>query len=215
MTTTNAPTAIYLRVSSSLQTTECQRPDVNRLVAANGYHVVDTYEEQASAAKFRPEFERMMVDARSGKFKVLIVWALDRFGRSMAGNVRDVIELDKLGVRIVSVKEPWMNTDGPVRELLVAIFSWVAQQERARLIDRTKAGMAVARAAGKPIGKPSKVLPPIKERNQIVNEWRASGGTNYRELGRLLGGVSGSTAWRVSKGVAAPINNQQTVENFD
>lgn len=214
MTTQSATTAIYLRVSSSLQTTECQRPDIDRLIAASGYNVVAVYEEQVSAAKFRPEFEHMMVDARAGKFTVLVIWALDRFGRSMAGNVRDVIELDKLGVRIVSCKEPWMNTDGPVRELLVAIFSWVAQQERARLIDRTKAGMAVARAAGKKIGRPSLLLPPQQERNRIVNEWRAAGGKDVRALGKLLGGVSGSTAWRVAKAVPA-VNPALVVEDMD
>lgn len=212
MTTKSAATAIYLRVSTAIQTTECQRPDVDRLVAASGYNVVATYEEQASAAKYRPEFERMMVDARAGKFTVLVVWALDRFGRSMAGNVRDVIELDKIGVRIVSVKEPWMNTDGPVRELLVAIFSWVAQQERERLIERTKAGIAVARAAGKRIGRVSPVMvaPPL--RAAIVGQWRAAGGTDYRALGVALGGVSGSTAWRVEK--AVPVSTE-TIEQFD
>lgn len=202
MTTQSATTAIYLRVSSSLQTTKCQRPDIDRVVKANGYNVVETYSEEMSAAKYRPEFEHMMIDARAGKFTVLVIWALDRFGRSMAGNIRDVIELDKLGVRIVSVKEPWLNTDGPVRELLVAIFSWVAQQERDRLIDRTKAGLAVARANGKALGKPSKVMVAPELRAGIVNQWRNAGGKDYRALGRLLGGVSGSTAWRVAKGVA-------------
>jgi DNA invertase Pin-like site-specific DNA recombinase len=54
----------------------------------------------------------------------------------------------------MSVREPWLDTDSPVRPLLVAIFGWVAEQERTRLIERTKAGMARARKEGKKIGRP-------------------------------------------------------------
>jgi putative DNA-invertase from lambdoid prophage Rac len=69
------------------------------------------------------------------------LWALDRFHRSMLGSVQDVLELDRLGVPILSVREAWLDTSGPVRSLLIAIFGWVAEQERARLIERTKAGL--------------------------------------------------------------------------
>ena len=61
-------------------------------------------------------------------------------------------ELDRLGVRVLSARESWLDTDSPVRPLLVAIFGWVAEQERARLIERTKAGMA---REGVPDNKPS------------------------------------------------------------
>jgi DNA invertase Pin-like site-specific DNA recombinase len=52
------------------------------------------------------------------------------------------------------VKETWLDTGSPVRSLLVAIFSWVAEQERARLVERTKAGLAAARRRGAKIGRP-------------------------------------------------------------
>jgi DNA invertase Pin-like site-specific DNA recombinase len=96
----------------------------------------------------------MLKDARRGKFQVLVVWALDRFGRSMVGNLRDVLELDRLGVQVVSVRESWLDTGSPVRTLLIAIFSWVAEQERSRLIERTKAGVAAARRRGARLGRP-------------------------------------------------------------
>ena len=123
--------AIYLRVSSDQQTTDCQRPDVEQLARARGHRVVHVYEERVSAVKHRPMYERMLADAKRGKFKVLVIWALDRFGRSMTANLNDVLELDRLGVEVVSVRETWFDTGGPVRSLLVAIFSWVAEQERA------------------------------------------------------------------------------------
>jgi putative DNA-invertase from lambdoid prophage Rac len=146
--------AVYYRVSSDSQSIECQRPEVEQLCRARGLHVVASYEEQASAAKRRPEHERMMKDAKKGKFNVLVIWAIDRFGRSMVGNLGDVLELDRIGVEVVSVRESWLDTGGPVRALLIAIFSWVAQEERARLIERTKAGMIAARKRGAKIGRP-------------------------------------------------------------
>jgi putative DNA-invertase from lambdoid prophage Rac len=146
--------AVYYRVSSDSQSIECQRPEVEQLCRARGLHVVASYEEQASAAKRRPEHERMMKDAKKGKFNVLVIWAIDRFGRSMVGNLGDVLELDRIGVEVVSVRESWLDTGGPVRALLIAIFSWVAQEERARLIERTKVGMIAARKRGAKIGRP-------------------------------------------------------------
>src|SRR5262245_14358454 len=87
--------AHYLRVSSKEQTVDNQRPDLERVAATRGLEVVQTYEEQASAVKVRPQFEAMMRDARRGRFDVLQVWALDRFGRSMVDNLQAVLELDR------------------------------------------------------------------------------------------------------------------------
>src|SRR5260370_25695762 len=96
----------------------------------------------------------MMTDARRGAFDVLLVWSLDRFGRSMAGNVNDALALYAVGVKLVIVRDPWLDTGGPVRDLLLAIFSWVAEQELRRLVERTRAGVERARALGTRSGKP-------------------------------------------------------------
>lgn len=169
-------TALYFRVSTTDQTNECQVPEVMALVAAKGWTVVKRYEEKVSAVKYRPEYEKMKQAARDGEFEVLVVWALDRLGRSMVNNVADVVELSRLGIRIISVKEPWMDGTGPVRELLVAIFSWVAQQDRTRMIERTKAGIAVARANGQVWGRPSIGLPPTeREQKILVAKWAVMG----------------------------------------
>jgi DNA invertase Pin-like site-specific DNA recombinase len=56
------------------------------------------------------------------------------------------------GLPSMAVRESWLDTAGPTRGLLVAILSWAAEQERARLIERTKAGMVRARAEGKKVG---------------------------------------------------------------
>ena len=145
--------ALYLRVSGDRQTVENQRSDVEQLARARGYEML-LYEETESAAKSRPVFDRMLADVRTGSIQAVVVWALDRLHRSMQGAINDVLELDRLGVRILSVREPWLDTAGPVRSLLVGIFGWVAEQERARLIERTKAGLERARREGKRLGRP-------------------------------------------------------------
>jgi DNA invertase Pin-like site-specific DNA recombinase len=124
--------------------------------------------ETGSAVKHRPAFARMMGDAKRGAFDVLVVWAIDRFGRSMVGNLQDLLELDRLGVTVASVRESWLDTSGPTRGLLVAVFSWAAEQERSRLIERTRAGMARAKRhgtrSGRPIGRAKRRVDTDKAR---------------------------------------------------
>ncbi len=145
--------AIYLRVSTDRQTVQNQHADLLRLVQARGYEPA-MYEEVESAAKARPVLDRLLADARSGRIQAVAVWALDRLHRSMTSAINTVLELDRLGVLVLSVREGWLDTDSPVRPLLVAIFGWVAEQERTRLIERTKAGMARARHEGNKTARP-------------------------------------------------------------
>lgn len=147
--------ALYLRVSTKAQTTDSQRAEVERLAEHRGYEIVAVYDEQASArAKKRPQFDAMMAAAHRGEFDVLVVWALDRFGRSLHKNVADVVTLDTKGVEIVSVREPWLDTANPTRPLLISIFSWVAEQEGNRISERVRSGQARARKEGTHIGRP-------------------------------------------------------------
>jgi putative DNA-invertase from lambdoid prophage Rac len=72
----------------------------------------------------------------------------------MVKSIETVLELDRVGVRVLSVRESWLDTDSPVRPLLVAIFGWVAEQERTRLIERTRAGLERAKRQGVRLGRP-------------------------------------------------------------
>ncbi len=166
--------AIYLRVSKSdgSQSTANQRPEVEQLVAARGHRIVQVYEEQASAVKARPVYEQMLRDAkRGGRFSVLAIWAIDRLGRSMVGNLQDILELDRVGVQVLSVKEAWMDTTGPVRNLLIAVFSWCAEAERARLVARTRLGLEAARRRGIQLGRPRAEIDPRRLRELREQGW--------------------------------------------
>lgn len=173
--------ALLLRVSTGEQTIETQRPDVEQLARARGLEVVEVYEEQASGAAKRRTVLRAMLDAaHRGAFEVVIVWALDRLGRSMFETIETVRTLDRSGVEVVSVREPWLDTAGPARSLLLSIFAWVADFERGRLIERTIAGMDRARREGKRIGRPEKAIPMT-----IARALRAQG-VSVRAIARRL-----------------------------
>jgi DNA invertase Pin-like site-specific DNA recombinase len=153
MAMTTKRCAMYVRVSTDRQTAENQLAEVRQLAVARGYEPV-VYEEVESAAKARPVLDSMLADVRAGRLQAVAVWALDRLHRSMTGAINTVLELDRLGVPVLSVREGWLDTSGPVRPLLVAIFGWVAEQERTRLIERTRAGLDRARRQGKTLGRP-------------------------------------------------------------
>jgi DNA invertase Pin-like site-specific DNA recombinase len=150
---TDKTCALYLRISTDRQTAANQLAEVRQLAIARGYEPI-VYEEVESAAKARPVFDRLMRDVHAGRVQAVAVWALDRMHRSMTGAINTVLECDRLGVPVLSVREGWLDTSGPVRPLLVAIFGWVAEQERTRLIERTKAGLERARREGKRLGRP-------------------------------------------------------------
>lgn len=147
MANTARRAALYVRVSTDRQTARNQIAEVRQLAVARGYEP-GVYEEVESAAKARPVLDRMLADVRAGRVQAVAVWALDRLHRSMTGAINTVLELDRLGVPVLSVLERWFDTSGPVRPLLVAIFGWMAEQERTRLIERTRAGVERARRQG-------------------------------------------------------------------
>lgn len=152
--------AIYLRVSTSHQSTDNQRPAVLRLAEARGFEITQVYEEKVSAlAKDRAAWSQLKVDAHAGHFNAVVISSLDRLGRSMSGNLQDVLLLERLGVQVVSVREPWLDLGGPTRDLLVAVLSWVAQEEGRQIRARVRAGLERARREGKQLGRPRKQIP--------------------------------------------------------
>ena len=154
-TKTKTRTGIFMRVSTADQHLVNQHLVLEKVAVDRGLQITSTYSEQVSGtAKDRPELDRMMRDARAGKLSHLVIWALDRLGRTMGSTFNTVLELDALGVKIISVQESWLDMEGPVRSLLVAVFAWVASQEKARLIERVRIGMDRARREGQHLGRP-------------------------------------------------------------
>jgi DNA invertase Pin-like site-specific DNA recombinase len=184
--------ALYLRVSTSEQTCENQRAELEQLARARGWAPV-WYEETASGAKARPVLDQLVRDAKAGKVPVLAFWALDRLSREGAGPVLALVnELSRVGVKLVSVREPWLDTSGPFGDALVAFAATMARLERERLIERTKAGLARARAQGKRLGRapasPLKVAAAVERvrAGASIREAAKASGVGYGTVRRAL-----------------------------
>ena len=104
MTTNRIRAAIYLRVSRDDQTTENQRLVLDRVAGHRGWTIVQTYEDQGiSGAKGRdqrPAFDQMLKDAVRRRFDILLVWSIDRLGRSVLHVANALAELDAAGIRL-------------------------------------------------------------------------------------------------------------------
>ncbi len=142
---------------------ERQVADLGAAAERNCWSVVDTIREVGSGARHdRPGLARLVEVARSGIVDGVAVTELSRLTRGGIGSVFEIVRsLDASGVRILSLSEPWVGANGPTRDLMLAILAWAVAQERAYLIERTKSGVARARAAGKRIGRPRLWTPEI------------------------------------------------------
>lgn len=177
--------ALYARVSTNggRQDTENQLGPLREWASRLGGELTGEYLDQASGSRSdREALNRLLEDARLRKFDTLLIWALDRLSRE--GIVRLAGYLERLkgyGIRILSHQEPWLDTAGPVSDLLIAVFGWVAQQERLRIRERVLAGLKTARAKGKRLGRPSRSIDPKK-----VALLRSQG-RSIREIAQFLG----------------------------
>jgi site-specific DNA recombinase len=134
----------YLRVSSKKQKEGASLDEQHFAIVAyadsRGWEIVASYEEAASTWHgTRDEFERMLEDARSGKFDVILVWSLDRFGRR-SGQIHSVIdELKSLGVQLILVKEGVNLSDDSVASLAIkSALALAAEMENVSRSDRMR-----------------------------------------------------------------------------
>lgn len=141
----------YARVSSVAQRTEAQLPDLRKAGCKRIYQ-----ENVSGTKKQRPELEKCL--DRLDKGDTLVVWRLDRLGRSTRELFSIVDGLDKKGIHFVSLKEKF-DTSTASGRLIFHFFAAMAQFERELNIERTKAGLAVARARGRVGGRKSKLSP--------------------------------------------------------
>ena len=106
--------ASYLRVSSPDQHPETQLHDLRQMAAQRGLKVAGIYEDRITGTRAsRPGLDRLMSDARQGKFQVLVVWSCDRLARSVRHFLETLDELNRLGVEFLSFREQ-LDTGGPL-----------------------------------------------------------------------------------------------------
>jgi DNA invertase Pin-like site-specific DNA recombinase len=132
----------------------------------------------------RPELDRLMVDARQRKLDVVLVWKLDRFGRSLKHLVNALAEFEALGITFASLKDN-LDLSTPSGRLMFQIIGAMAEFEKSLIQERVRAGLRNARAKGRKLGRP-RVAVDSEEIARLRTQGH-SWGTIRRETGIAKG----------------------------
>jgi DNA invertase Pin-like site-specific DNA recombinase len=171
--------ALYLRVSTLDQHPETQRYDLLQLVQQRGFTIVDEYVDRLSGSRARrPGLDRMLSDARRGRFQVLVVWSFDRLGRSVRHFLEVVDELQHINVEFISFREN-VDSGGALGRAMMVILGAVAELERNLIIERVRAGMRRARLEGQHIGRPKLIV----DRDAVLRDRQR--GISIRQLAKM------------------------------
>lgn len=176
--------ALYARVSKDelaqdrrFQDPENQLRVMRDFCKGKEFEIVAEYvDKQSGADPNRPEFRRMLKEGLSKGFRAIIVWKLDRFSREPMFVVMGYIEYLKLNnIGLISVTESWLDTreENPVSDLILSIMAWFSAEERRKISERTKAGIAKKREDGTYTGgrpKGSKDKKPRKLRGYYLKK---------------------------------------------
>ena len=135
----------------------------------------------------------MFADASKHKFDVVLFWSLDRLSREgVSETLQHLNRLTSYGIGYRSYTEQYLDSCGLFKDAIVGILATLAKQERVRISERTVAGLQVARAKGKRLGRPA-----VAVDTERVRALRATG-LSFAAIGKQLG-VSTGTAHRASK----------------
>jgi DNA invertase Pin-like site-specific DNA recombinase len=147
--------ALYARVSTlQAQDPAMQLTELREYAARRGWKVVEEYVDRMSGVReSRPALNRMMHDARRRKFDVIVVWKIDRFGRSLKHLVNALAELEALGLDFVSLRDN-LDLGTPAGRLMFQIIGAMAEFERSLIQERVRAGLRNAKQKGKRLGRP-------------------------------------------------------------
>jgi DNA invertase Pin-like site-specific DNA recombinase len=208
---------LYTRASTVDQNCEAQHRELEQYSRERGWVVVEHYSDTMSGAKAsRPELDRLLGDARQRKFQAVLVWKLDRFGRSVLDLLSKIKELEVCGVRFIATTQG-IDTDAsnPMSRFQLHMLSAVAEFERELIRERVQSGRQRYRQdfeAGK-VGKTvhsrsGKDLPPHRPKKvfdrQAVLKLRAKG-VSLRGIAKRLKLGFGTVSRTIQE--AGPIPN--------
>lgn len=176
--------AIYARVSTTDQNCDLQLRELREYCQRRGWTISGEYVDTgwSGTKASRPQLDRLMNDARLRKVDCILVWKLDRWGRSVSNLVASLQELSTLNVRWIAVTQN-IDTDesSPVGRLILHILASVAEFEREMIRERVKAGMKSAKHRGIRCGRPKKTF----DRQKVMDLHQA--GASVRAIAEKLG----------------------------
>ena len=148
--------ALYARVSTlNGQDPEMQLSDLREYADRRGWTISGEYVDQgvSGSKESRPELNRLTVEAHRREFDAILVWKIDRFGRSLKHLVNALADLAAYGVAFVSLRDN-LDLSTPSGRLMFQIIGAMAEFERSLIQERVRAGLRNARAKGKRFGRP-------------------------------------------------------------
>ena len=146
---------LYARTSMSDQNSESQLLALRQYCKRMGHKIVDKYIDNGFSGKTiqRPEFERLMGDIRANRLDCIVVYKIDRFGRSLQHLLNLLEEFKNRKVDFISITQP-IDTTTAAGKMFWQILGVFAEFERSLIVERTNIGLARARKEGKTLGRP-------------------------------------------------------------
>ena len=193
---TIARVALYARVSTlNGQDPEMQLSELREYASRRGWTITSEYVDQgvSGSKESRPQLNQLMADAHRRTFDAVLVWKIDRFGRSLKHLVNALADLCAYGVAFVSFRDN-LDLSTPSGRLMFQIIGAMAEFERSLIQERVKAGLRNARAKGKKFGRPRVKIDAVR-----VAELRRDG-LSWSQVCRTLK-VSKGSAQRSIAGV--------------
>ena len=184
---------IYARVSThDQQTLPLQLAAMKEYVTRRGWSLTLQIEDIGSGASVRPRREELLKAARRREIDLVLVWRLDRWGRSLIDLIGSLQELTALGVGFASITES-LDLTTPGGRAMAGMLAVFAEFEREILRDRVRCGIAQARQNGRPHGRPATARQHAGEVKSLL-----LGGVSKRQIAKKLG-ISRSSVRRVAK----------------
>jgi DNA invertase Pin-like site-specific DNA recombinase len=172
---------LYARVSTQdQQTIPLQIRALREYAARRGWNIAMQVKEVGSGASQRQRREKLLDAARRREIDVVLVWRLDRWGRSVTDLLATLQELEHLGVGFVSLTEA-LDLTTPVGRAMAGLLAVFAEFEREIQRERIRAGLANARRNGKRLGRPATAALHADEVRKLDRE-----GVSKSEIGRRL-----------------------------
>jgi DNA invertase Pin-like site-specific DNA recombinase len=177
---------LYVRVSTSEQSSNMQLAELKEFAQARGWTVAGVYQDDGFSGKNtkRPELQRLLADASRRRFDAVLVWKLDRFARSLGDLIAMIQGLAEVGVDFVSLRDSLDLTTSQGR-LMLHLLGAFAQFERDLIATRVQAGLEAARRRGQRLGRP-------KTRDDASIRQLRSEGHSLRAIAARLGVSKGA-----------------------
>ena len=189
--------AIYARVSTDKQTCDNQLIELRAVAERCGYAIVQEFVDSGiSGAKGRvdrPALDAMMKAANQRKFDMILVWSIDRLGRSLQNLVELLNDLQSMRVDLMFLQQG-MDTSTSSGRMMFSIFGALAEFERNLIRERVVAGQNRAKARGVKMGRPSKMNDGLRSAIQLLRE----NGMGIKQIAKEVG-VGVGTVYSVIK----------------